>query len=136
MKMTQLNHTRIFTLIELLVVIAIIAILAAMLLPALNKARNKSKESSCINKKKQLMMVTLSYTQDYSDYILGPIQPGGILPVFDVLENYKYIAKKEKFWSCSAAGTEPVSINSNTNGATTAIILAGKGIPFCASPSG
>jgi prepilin-type processing-associated H-X9-DG protein len=64
------------------------------------------------------MMVTLSYTQDYSDYIPGPIQPGGALTIFDVLERYKYIAKKEKFWSCSAAGTEPVSINSNTNGAT------------------
>jgi prepilin-type N-terminal cleavage/methylation domain-containing protein/prepilin-type processing-associated H-X9-DG protein len=54
-----------FTLIELLVVIAIIAILAAILFPVFAKAREKAKQTTCINNLKQLMHGELMYAQDY-----------------------------------------------------------------------
>ncbi len=78
--MTQ-SHTskkQAFTLIELLVVIAIIGILAAMLLPALNKAREKGRMAVCVSNLHQITVALNLYRDDNGGYFPTASPPSGV----------------------------------------------------------
>lgn len=110
----ETGKNRNFTLLELLIVISVIAILISILLPALNAAKEKARQSSCSGNMKQLGNAALMYTNDFDDcypsrYYARETAPY-ISPSIDLESNVEELQKAAKVYICPAPQNSRVNI--------------------------
>ena len=76
-----MGRRRAFTLIELLVVVAIIALLMAILMPALQRARELAKRTTCLSNLRQLVIGWGTYADENDGKIVNGEALGTTLPL-------------------------------------------------------
>ena len=101
---------KLFSLIELLVVIAIIAILASLLLPALNKAREKARNIRCTSQIKELTAASMIYADAHNGYFCPLNQTGNTANALwwtNIMESEKLIVVpryRDRYYGSAAEG--------------------------------
>ncbi len=109
-----------FTLIELLIVVAIIAILAGMLLPALNKARERARTINCASQQKQTALYLSTYANDNKGVMV--LSTNGTYGTYanksyaDLLDELGYL-KDKKITRCMVMVKGKTSITTGCYGA-------------------
>lgn len=103
-----MHRRRGFTLIELLVVIAIIAILAAILFPVFARAREKARQTTCLNNNKQFALALMMYAQDYSEYLppamMAMVVDGNTIRSVTFPELLHPYTMNWNIWTCPSEG--------------------------------
>lgn len=83
-----------FTLIELLVVIALIAILAALLFPVFAQAKERARQTRCLNNLRQLTAALQQYVGNYNG-VVPPISPYNFSNVANWCGTYESFGKTD-----------------------------------------
>ena len=113
-----------FTMLELLIVIAVIVILVSILLPALNKARDKAMEISCTARMKNIGLAVISYIGDFSDY-LPPVNGHShcLSPYLSIKQKTKesnrvFVYNPGDFWLCPAMPSDVTRLKTWQSGSS------------------
>jgi len=92
-----------FTLVEILVVIVIIAVLVAFLLPVLSKAREKSRQTTCMNNQRQLWIALDMAIQDKKEEYPGT---AGVADGNAWRKELQPYVQSDKLWRCPSNRNE------------------------------